>query len=93
MATGVVRQTGLDKEMEDILFGQRRSYHQLGKYPPYVRRSDMAQMLSEDKLLAWPYAVLAHSQDSRTISSFYNIEGISPGYVESLNSIVKLRCL
>lgn len=42
--------------MEDILFGQRRSYHQLGKYPPYVRRSDMAQMLSEDKLLAWPYA-------------------------------------
>ncbi|KAK3674789.1 hypothetical protein LTR78_005511, partial [Recurvomyces mirabilis] len=84
LAINAARQMGLDKEIDEIFFGQRRSHHQLGKHPHHIRRLTWLKCFELDvELSCWNglLPTLACPLGLQTIASFNSINTAPCTYV------------
>lgn len=87
MAINAARQMGLDKHTDEVLFGQRRTEHQLSRYPLHIRKMTWLKCFEMDiQMSCWlglmPTLVLP--QNLRTISSFCSDAGVPRDYAAML---------
>ncbi|OQO04790.1 hypothetical protein B0A48_09714 [Cryoendolithus antarcticus] len=83
LAISAARQMGLDKEADEIFFGQRRACYQLGKYPSQIRRLTWLKCFELDiQLSCWHglLPTLTSPESLQTMASFNSTAAVSSEY-------------